>query len=256
MANHVTSEWEDIHVKLGNYVPTEVPKESLDKLEEVAREVIANYDPLDHKNIDELDELEDKEDEEVLRKYKEKRLREMKEFASRPHYGQVREFSRQDYIKEVNQAPKGVYVVIHLYIAGKQDCVILDHIFENLAKRFVLVKFLRIEAHRCVDGFNDKSAPGVLIYKDGEQLKQMFPATHYFGGSGKITEQKVEWYLAMMKVLKTELDEDPFEGEDSGFFNLHIEKKKEREKEDYESDDEDENGYKKGKEYGFNFIRK
>ena len=38
MANHVTTEWEDIHVKLGNYVPTETPMESNDKLQEIAIE--------------------------------------------------------------------------------------------------------------------------------------------------------------------------------------------------------------------------
>lgn len=256
MANHVTTEWEDIHVKLGNYLPSEVPKESLDKLEEVAREAIENYDPLDHKNLDELDELEDEEDEEVLRKYKEKRLKEMKEFASRPHYGKVREISKQDYVQEVTNAPKGVYVILHLYKDYIMDCKIMDKIFDSLARRFVLVKFLRIEANSCIEGFTDNNAPGVIIYKDGNLIKQMFPANKFFGGAGKMTEAKVEWILGTMKIIKSEVDDDPFENEDSWFSYEKMGLKKKKEKEDFESDSEDENGYKKGKEYGFNFIRK
>ena len=113
MANHVTTEWEDIHVKLGNYVPTEKPMESNDKLQEIAIEEMQKYDPLDNKNIEQLDALEDEEDDEVLRKYKEKRLKEMKEMASKPHYGKLLELKKQDYIQEVTNAPKGVYVVVH-----------------------------------------------------------------------------------------------------------------------------------------------
>ena len=48
MANNVTTEWEDIHVKLGNYLPREKEK-SNDELQKIAIESIQNYDPLEHK---------------------------------------------------------------------------------------------------------------------------------------------------------------------------------------------------------------
>ena len=55
MANHVTTEWEDIHVKLGNYVPTEKPMESNDKIQQMAIEEMQKYDPLENKTVEQLD---------------------------------------------------------------------------------------------------------------------------------------------------------------------------------------------------------
>lgn len=69
MANGITTEWDDIHVKLGNYeeLPTiitqgEIRKDNYDKME--------NFDPLQNKTKDELDSLEDEIEEEYLRMYK------------------------------------------------------------------------------------------------------------------------------------------------------------------------------------------
>jgi hypothetical protein len=69
MANGVTTEWDDIHVKLGNYeelpkiiTQSEIRIENYDKMD--------NYDPLKNKNKEELDSLEDELEEEYLRMYK------------------------------------------------------------------------------------------------------------------------------------------------------------------------------------------
>jgi hypothetical protein len=253
MANHVTTEWEDIQVKMGNYVPTEKQTESNDKIQQIAIEEMQKYDPLANKTVEQLDELEDEEDDEVLKRYKEKRIKEMKELASRPHFGKLLELKKQDYIQEVTNAPKGVYVVLHLYQDYLMDCKILDKIFDSLAHRFVLVKFMRIKANECVEGLKDKDVPAVIIYHDGQLLKQLIPATYYFGGAGKLSPEKVEWILGSLKVIKTELENDPFdEDDDSGFKVTKAHKQK---KEDYDSDSE-EDGRKKDREYGWNFIRK
>lgn len=69
-------------------------------------------------DLDELDELEDSEDEAVLLEYRQKRIAEMRQLASKPQFGTVREISGQDYIQEVNNAGKEIWVVIHLYKQG------------------------------------------------------------------------------------------------------------------------------------------
>ena len=254
MANHVTTEWEDIHVKLGNYVPTEQKTESNDKIQEMAIEAMQNYDPLENKTVEQLDELEDEEDDEVLRRYKEKRIKEMKEMAARPHYGKLLELKKQDYIQEVTNAPKGVYVVLHLYQDYIMDSKILDKILDSLAHRFILVKFMRIRANECIDNFQDKDVPAVIIYHDGNLIKQLIPAAYYFGGSGKLSAEKVEWILGSLKVLKSELENDPFDEEEyeSGF---QVKKAHKKQKEDFDSDSDDD-GRRKDREYGWNFIRK
>ena len=253
MANHVTTEWEDIHVKLGNYVPTEKTAESNDKIQQIAIEEMQKYDPLANKTVEQLDELEDEEDDEVLKRYKEKRIKEMKELASRPHYGKLLELRKMDYIQEVTNAPKGVYVVLHLYQEYIMDSKILDKILDSLAHRFVLVKFMRIRASECIEGFQDKDVPAVIIYHDGNLIKQLIPAAYYFGGSGKLSAEKVEWILGSLKVLKSELENDPFDDEEEAGYSSSKAHKKQ--KDDNESDSE-EDGRKKDREYGWNFIRK
>lgn len=182
MARGVTTEWEDIQVKYGNYLARD--KETTnDELIEMAIEAVENYDPLEKKNLEELKDLEDSEDEEVLKQYELKRMEELKQIAQKPRFGQVIEFRKQDYVTEINNAPKDVYVIIHLYKNWSENSNILSRIFDNLAKKFVLVKFTKIEANNCIPNFQDKDVPGVLIYKNGKMIQQYIPATETFGGN-------------------------------------------------------------------------
>ena len=253
MANHVTTEWEDIHVKLGNYLPRE-KEESNDEIAKRVIESIQNYDPMDHKTLEELNEIEDEENDEILKKYKEKRLKELKEFASKPHFGKLYELRKQDYIQEVTNAPKDVYVVLLLYQTYIEDCQVLSKILEKLAQRFILVKFMRIVATDCIEKFSDRDCPGIIIYYNGKLYRQLIPATYYFGGSGRISSDKVEWILGSLKIIKSEIDEDPFEEEHS-----YTRKNKKKYKGDSDSDRSDsdgDDGLKKDREYSWTFISK
>lgn len=73
---------------------------------------------LEEKTLDELDELEDEEDERILEEYRQKRIAEMKELANKSKYGEVREISAEDYVKEINEAGEDIWVVLHLYKSG------------------------------------------------------------------------------------------------------------------------------------------
>lgn len=58
MANGVTTEWEDIHVKLGNYRPR--PKETPEsEYTQDAINKIEKFDTFEKKNLQELNELEE-----------------------------------------------------------------------------------------------------------------------------------------------------------------------------------------------------
>jgi len=252
MANHVTTEWEDIHVKLGNYLPRE-KEETNDEIEKRVIESIQNYDPMDHKSLEQLNEIEDEENDEILKRYKEKRLKELKEFASKPHFGKLYELRKQDYIQEVTNAPKDVYVVLLLYQNYIEDCLVLSKILEKLSQRFILVKFMRIIATDCIEKFSDKDCPGIIIYYNGKLFRQLIPATYYFGGSGRISSDKVEWILGSLKIIKSEVYDDPFE-DDNSYFKKN--KKTFKDNYDDKSDSEDEDGLKKDREYKWTFIRK
>ena len=113
---------------------------------------------------------------------------------------------------------------------------------------------MRIKADECIDGFKDKEVPAVIIYHDGNLIKQLIPASYYFGGAGNLSAEKVEWILGSLKVLKCELENDPFD-EEENYTGFKTSKQHKKNKEDFESDSDDD-GRKKDREYGWNFIRK
>lgn len=232
MAHGVTTEWFDQQVKYGNYLPNE-KQVTNDEIENIIRNEIEKYDPLENKKIEELDELEDLEDERIIQKYKEKRIHELQEYARGAKFGQLREIRKDDYIKEVNEASKESFVVLLLHQDYIEQSRILNEILIRLAKKFPCVKFLRIEATNCIKDFEDKSVPAIFIYKDEKVFKQFVPAPYYLGGA-RMTANKVEWVLSSLKVLDTDLEADPF---DESSFKI----KKQKIKRDDESDSEEEN---------------
>lgn len=182
MARGVTTEWEDVQVKYGNYLARDKLPTN-DDIERITIEAIENYDPIDRKNLDELKELEDDEDEEVLKEYELKRKKELQALSLKPKFGTVIEFRKQDYIVEVNNAPKDVFVVLHLYQNFSEASNMLSRIFDNLAKKFIYVKFMKIVANNCIENYQDKDVPGVIIYQNGKLIKQFVPAHPFFGGN-------------------------------------------------------------------------
>jgi len=232
MAHGVTTEWEDIHVRLGNY--EERPKETTQaELTKEAIEKVEQHDPLAKKNIEELKEMEDDFEDDFLEQYKKKRLEEIKNLSMRPQYGDVREISKQDYINEVNNAPKDVYVILHLHqdyvdVSGR-----LNMIFEELAKAYKTYKFLRIRADRCIENFPDTKVPTVIIYYNGELKHNIVKIDKEIGA---LSFGSVEKFLKKIQVLpKGENDE---EYDDYGKFMLRR-NVKERDADRSDSDEDD-----------------
>jgi len=167
MAHGVTSEWEDIHVRIGNYearekevTQAELTKQAIDHVEQ--------QDPLARKNIEELKEMEDDFEDDFLEQYKKKRLDQIKSQAGKPRYGESREISKQDYVHEVTNAPKDVFVILHLHQDYVEVSSRLDMIFQQLAKNYEFHKFLRIRADRCIENFPDAKVPSIIVYYNSE----------------------------------------------------------------------------------------
>ena len=53
MAYGVSTEWEDIQVKMGNYLPRDKEKTN-DEVEKITIETLEKYDPLEKKTLNEL----------------------------------------------------------------------------------------------------------------------------------------------------------------------------------------------------------
>eukprot|EP00344_Euplotes_crassus_P009985 CAMPEP_0197003300 /NCGR_PEP_ID=MMETSP1380-20130617/7605_1 /TAXON_ID=5936 /ORGANISM="Euplotes crassus, Strain CT5" /LENGTH=142 /DNA_ID=CAMNT_0042421763 /DNA_START=25 /DNA_END=453 /DNA_ORIENTATION=- len=142
MARNVTTEWHDIQVELGNFVPIELPPTG-EEINEENMEIMEGYDQKKaHSDEDsDPDFREDEEEKEIIKGFREKRLQEMKEEANKKTFGYVKHITKQDWVLEINEAPKGVHVVLLLYQDYIELSVKLVEIFEILAKHYPHVKF-------------------------------------------------------------------------------------------------------------------
>lgn len=207
MAYGVTTEWDDIQRKLGNLPPLEKKVTAEQRMREAMNEA-EEYDPLEHKNMQQLDELEDDVEEDILRQYREKRLKEMMENARKPRFGSVLEISKSDFVREVNEAPQDVWVIIHLYQDYNPASTLLNRAMDSLSHKFINHKFIKIIATKCVENFQDADVPALLIYRNG-QLHHNFLRCVTLFPQGKISDKGLEWALSRVGVLETDLEELP-----------------------------------------------
>ena len=228
MAFDVTTEWADIHRRLGNYVPLP-PKVSQEELSNQAIEAAEAVDPLESKSLEQLQALEEDDmDSAAIKAWQEKRLQEMREQAKKRVFRHVYEISKQDYVREINEAGPGVYVLLHLYQDYIPACRAINAAFEELCERFPTYKFVKIQATRCVENFRDSDCPTLLIYRDGNPVKQYAACGGLFGA--RITTDAVEWKLAEEGLWETEMEERP----EAGFKVTRVEGR-----DDVDSDEED-----------------
>jgi hypothetical protein len=203
MAYDVTTEWEDIQRRLGNFAP----KEKGPSEEELMRDRIDLVEQINPDNLKTEEELEDEDNDEALERYRKQRLQEMRAAALKPKFGVVYEISRQDFIPEINQAPVGVWVVVHLYQNYVSNSALLDAALERLAPKFVHTKVVKIIATRAIENFADTDLPALLLYRDGQIQQQLVKCAAIFGG--RIAPDTVEWVLASYGVWETDMEESP-----------------------------------------------
>merc|ERR1712187_410127 len=83
-----TTQWEDIHRRLGNFAPK--PKEpTANDLEKVILDAAEKFDPLEEKSLKELDKVEDDYEEDELARYRRQRIAEMKARTRAAKFGDV-----------------------------------------------------------------------------------------------------------------------------------------------------------------------
>ncbi|XP_026332893.1 viral IAP-associated factor homolog [Hyposmocoma kahamanoa] len=158
-------------------------------------------------DLDGLDELEDSEDEAVIEQYRQRRIAELKRLAEKPRFGGVQEISGQDYVQEVNKAGEGIWVVIHLYKQGIQQCALINQYMNQLASKFPYTKFLKAIAQTCIPNFPEKNLPSIFVYFEGD-LKKQFVGPHELRGTA-LTLEEFEYILGQAGAVNTKIEEDP-----------------------------------------------
>jgi hypothetical protein len=159
------------------------------------------------KELDELDEDGGYSDESCLGAFREKRLAELKAKRSTERYGSVKEITKPEWIKEVNDASAACWVICHLYADHIDGCEVMDSVISRFAARFRSVKCLRIKARNAVENFPDSKLPALFFYRNGSMQHQLITLAPLFGLQTRDVD--LEWYCAVLQVVESELEEMP-----------------------------------------------
>ncbi|KAL8767496.1 MAG: hypothetical protein Q9209_006003 [Squamulea sp. 1 TL-2023] len=169
------TEWNDILRKHGIIPerptsPTAVLEEAITK----ARDQV-HKNRLEDKDLDQLDELEDDEDSDFLEQYRQKRMAELSTISQISVFNQVYPLQKPDYSREVTDASKKAFVLVHLTssLGTNIESRLLTELWRELARKFGDIKFCEMRGDMCIDGYPDKNTPTILIYHDGDIKRQI-----------------------------------------------------------------------------------
>lgn len=170
------TEWNDI-LRAHGVIP-EKPPSPTTQLEEAMEEATqrAHENRLEGKTLDELDELDEDglEDEAFIEMYRQKRMAEIREMASREKFGSLYYITKPEYTKEITEASKdNTFVFVHISYVGVQHCTLLTGLFLRLAPKYKEIKFVQIDAKQINDRYPSENCPTILVYKNSDVVKQV-----------------------------------------------------------------------------------
>jgi hypothetical protein len=212
-----TTEWADVQYKFGNKVGpyADAAKEQAifeqrqikPHLESAQNEILADYqNELNRRkeHEDDLREQSDEEDDEEaeLQRLRQQRMQQLQQKSTVPQFGALRSITKDDYVKQVNEAGKGVWVVLVMYKQGHSDSEKLLTVIKEIAPIHIEVKFLQALASDISPTIPEKQLPISLLYKDGTMAKQVTGLNEW--GGPKMEKADATHQLRIWKVLPKE----------------------------------------------------
>ncbi|KAK8075089.1 phosducin family protein [Apiospora hydei] len=169
------TEWNEILRKHG--VIPEKPPSPTPMIEEAMIEGrrIAHENRLEGKDLDELDELEDLEDDAFLEAYKQQRMQELNALTKKAVHGSVYPVSKPEYQRAVTEASNNgpVFVNLTSSMGTNVESRVLSELWKQAAKEYGDVKFCEIQADKAIENYPDRNCPTILVYKNGDIVKQV-----------------------------------------------------------------------------------
>lgn len=157
---------------------------------------------LEDATVDELHELEDLEDDRVLEQYRQQRLREMQDIATKSRFGVVEQISKPEYSTKVTEASKEYPVIVTLFKEGLPLSKVLMAHMTTLARKYPASKFVSIVSDQCIENYPDQNVPTVILYLHGEALAQLLAATFVKLGGINLTVTRLEKELERYEVVE------------------------------------------------------
>lgn len=158
--------------------------------------------------------LEDEnDDEQFIKTYRQMRINEMKT-GRQSEYGDVVPISRPDWNREVNEASKHNWVIVNLTrsssslsITHDETCDKVEEAMRDLADKFVNVKFVSIPSTSAIENWPANNLPTIFCYRY-EKMQHQLVGVDSMGGPG-VNSARLEWRLAVLGVVQTDLEDDP-----------------------------------------------
>ncbi|KAG0210145.1 Phosducin-like protein 3 [Mortierella sp. NVP41] len=197
------TEWNDILRAKGIIPKKEEITEAdiVDMIDDaIAKRDAKNYE---QKTVDELDELLDEDNEEnerMLMEYRQQRLNTIRQEMSEDKFGEIQHIYKTDFIREVSEASKDVWVVAYLYKEYLPICKLMGAHLATVAARNKATKFVKIIGDQCIPNYPDRNLPTLLIYGDGDVKAQLVGAAQLGGLNMK--PEDIEAYLRRVGAIK------------------------------------------------------
>ncbi|PRT54567.1 Phosducin-like protein 2 [Wickerhamiella sorbophila] len=208
------TEWNDV-LRQHGILPPRAPSPTAQleaAMEEAVDKAYANR--LEGKSLNELDELEDDglEDEEFIQMYREKRMAEIQEQASRERFSEVVHISKPEYTEEITNASKSWPVFVHIVGSGVVQSKLLSALLLRVAPRFKDIKFVEIDSRQINEKYPSSQCPTILIYKNTNVLDQIVTLDTIGGNSTNLHDID---RLLVKEGLVERTDERLLENQDS-----------------------------------------
>ncbi|GAB65571.1 hypothetical protein PCYB_063030 [Plasmodium cynomolgi strain B] len=155
---------------------------------------------LDEEKGGEISPRDENSDEEEIRKWREKRLTQLKKKQELKKDGVYLEISEKDFIPTVL---KNSNVVCHFYDNSFKRCDILHVHLIKLANIHLATKFIKVEAKNCLffmNKLNIKILPSLCLFIDGVLIKTCV-GFEDFGNKDSFKTKDLEEYLFRKKLI-------------------------------------------------------
>jgi len=202
----ITSQWDDIHRKLGNFAPLpekepdpELPIYNVDNNKD-------KLDKLENTPAEKLNELEDEnwDDERFFEIYKKQRMAELlqeQRKATEYNTTEIKLIGKEKWQSEVTHADG--FILVHLFDTKVALCKNIETIMEQVAKKFPTVKYLKILATDAIANYPEKNVPTLLLYHNTNPVDQLIGPISF---GSKYTAEDLERFLAKNSAITSKLN--------------------------------------------------
>ena len=91
--------------------------------------------------------------------------------------------NKKEYEDEVTKGSNDTFVLVHLSLQSSLQSRLLGSILSTLATKFPEIKICDIPAQRCIENYPESNCPTLIIYHNGNVVKQYITLTQLGGNA-------------------------------------------------------------------------